>query len=338
MVGPRATSSWRALGTTASIEVTEAHALASARAIVERELAAIDIACSRFRPDSELMRVNAGAGRFVRVGPLLLEALRVALRAARLTDGDVDPTIGEALTLCGYDRDFEALSIGLEQGSPRPLRVNAQRIAGWSVVELDEERASVRIPAGVQLDLGATAKALAADRAASAIGAELGTGGLVNLGGDIAVTGAVPEGGWPIRVTDHHAAPFSAPGQTISIAEGGLATSSTTVRRWRNGPQEMHHILDPASGLPAREVWRTVSVAADSCVDANIASTAAIVRGTGAPDWLASLGLPARLVPATGSGAAVIVGGWPQPPPSIGPPDAPAAERRVDRDQHGAAA
>jgi thiamine biosynthesis lipoprotein len=112
-----------------------------------------------------------------------------------------------------------------------------------------------------------------------------------------------------VRVADDHAGGADQAGQTIALHGGGLATSSTTVRRWRRGELELHHILDPASGRPAAEHWRTVSVAAATCVDANIASTASILRGEGAPSWLERLALPARLVALDGS--VTRTGGWP---------------------------
>ncbi len=294
-------ASWGALGTTVSVYVTDPALLADARARVEDELAAIDGACSRFREDSELSLVNAAAGRPTRIGPRLCEAIAVALRAARLTDGIVDPTIGEALVLAGYDRDFAAL-----RPTGGPLR--AVRVAGWRTVRLDAAAGVVALPSGVRLDLGATAKALAADRAAVAAAQSCaGCGVLVNLGGDIAVGGSPPEAGWTVRVADDHRAGPDAPGQTLTIRSGGLATSSTTVRAWGAG---RHHIIDPRTGLPAGPHWRTASVAAGSCVDANIASTAAIVLGPAARRWLAERGLPARLVGRDGSVA--VVGGWPQ--------------------------
>jgi thiamine biosynthesis lipoprotein len=176
-------------------------------------------------------------------------------------------------------------------------------------VRLDRARRTVRIPAGVEIDLGATAKALAADRSARRIYAETGAGALVNLGGDIALAGLGPEGGWPILVTDDHRSEIGAEGQTVALAGGGLATSSTTVRRWRAGEADVHHIVDPRSGAPADEVWRTVSVAARTCVEANTASTAAIVRGEAAVAWLERGGLPARLVRRNGTIAYTC--GWP---------------------------
>jgi FAD:protein FMN transferase len=301
-------SSWRALGTSAGVLVAGAGAHDGARAAVEAELDAIDVACSRFRADSELSGVNAARGARVRVSPLLLEALEVALRAARLTDGMVDPTVGGALALSGYDRDFAHV-----RGS-RVRRVRAGRVAGWGVVELDRVSGTVRVPDGVRLDLGATAKALAADRAARrALTASGASGVLVNLGGDIAVGGTCPDGGWTVRVADSHLADEHEPGQTVTIASGGLSTSSTTVRRWRRRGGEAHHIVDPRCGTPVRVHWRTVSVAAATCVDANIASTAAIVLGASAMPWLAERGLPARLVSVTGNVG--VISGWPDSPP-----------------------
>jgi FAD:protein FMN transferase len=131
----------------------------------------------------------------------------------------------------------------------------------------------------------------------------------VNLGGDIAVAGSAPAGGWPILVTDDHRAPSLADGQVVAIAAGGLATSSTTVRRWRTTGGMVHHVVDPRTGAPAAEVWRTVSVAAESCVAANTASTAAVVLGEEAPGWLLVRGLPARLVRP--DGRVVTTGAWP---------------------------
>jgi thiamine biosynthesis lipoprotein ApbE len=301
-----ASARWEALGTTVVLRVNDPAALGPARAKIETELHAIDRACSRFRADSELSRVNARAGRSVAVSPLLLGALEVALRAAELTDGDVDPTIGECLVLAGYDRDWRLLSSSCDRP---PAAISARVHAGWRTIVLDRATCSVCIPAGVRLDLGATAKAWAADRGARAAAAASGCGVLVSLGGDIATAGAAPEGGWQIRVTDDHRSDLSAPGQTVAIRSGGLATSSTAVRRWRRGGQDMHHIIDPATGAPVESAWRTVSVAAADCTEANIASTGALVRGDGAPEWLQGLGLPARLVDADGRVTAV--GDWP---------------------------
>ena len=308
--GELATAAWEALGTSVVLRVTAPGALASARAAVEGALAALDLSCSRFRPDSELSRVNAQQGRALAVGPLLIEAIGVALRAAALTGGDVDPTLGRALELAGYDRDWQLLEPA--RGEPRPAATLTARVrAGWRTVELDRAHGTVRVPAGVKLDLGATAKAWGADRAAAAAALAAGCGALVSLGGDIATAGEPPVGGWEIHVTDDHRSDARAPGQTITIRSGGLATSSTAVRRWSHDGHTMHHLIDPATGAPLRETWKTVSVAAASCTDANIASTAALVRAGAAPGWLAGLGLPARLL--DWQGEVTVLAGWPAP-------------------------
>lgn len=308
-------ASWEALGTSAVLALSDERMLACARAAVEEELARIDQACSRFRADSEICRLNAHTGEWVQVDPLLFEAIELGLRAASITDGDVDPALGVALELAGYDRDWRLLepaTAAAAEGAGTELwkpRVRAAAKPGWQAVRLDRTRRAVRLPHGVKLDLGATAKAWAADRASRASHDATGVGVLVSLGGDISASGQPPAGGWSVHVTDDHRAPASAPGQRIAIQGGGLATSSVAVRRWRHEGRTAHHIIDPASGAPTDSPWRTVSVAAVDCADANIASTAAIVRGESAREWLEGLGLPARLV--RHDGTVVTVGGWP---------------------------
>lgn len=309
MTGPWASTTFPALGTTATLAVTHSAAFDPARVELKALLAAVDKACSRFRSDSDLMRVNSGAGHPVKVGSMLLDALDVALRAARLTAGDVDPTVGRAMRVLGYDRDFTEVV-----ATAAPLTCVVERIPGWHTIRVDRTASTVQIPTGVELDLGATAKAFATDRAATSIADVIDGGILVSLGGDMSVAGSPPPDGWPVRVTDDHSTGPDAPGETIAIKAGGLATSSTAVRRWRRGDEQLHHIIDPSSGRPAPSPWRTVSVVAETCVDANIASTAAIVRGETAPRWLDELRLAARLVRRDGE--VVRTGGWPAVVPS----------------------
>lgn len=299
-----------ALGTFATLLVADPGALPAARDLLAEELAAIDAACSRFRPDSELRRVCAAGGRPVPVSRLFAEALSVALAAARLTGGDVDPTCGQALVCLGYDRDFA--SARQDTGS---LRRPPAPGGGWRGVLVDADHREVTVPDGVLLDLGATAKALAADRAAARIAAVTGRGVLVNLGGDISVAGQSPADGWVVGIADDASfdtTPVTVePQQVVTITGGGLATSSVLGRTWRRGGARLHHIIDPRTGMPVRSCWRTVTVAAATCVDANVASTAAILRGERAVSWLEGLGLPARLVRHDGS--TVRVSGWPGP-------------------------
>ncbi len=191
------TLTFPALGTFATVLVTDPAALGEAHRLLAAELAAIDAACSRFRDDSELSRVNHARGRPVEVSPLFADALTVALDAAELTDGDVDPTCGQSLARLGYDRDF-----ALARQCTDPLRQPPMPAGGWRRVELDRGHPAVRVPAGILLDLGATAKALAADRAAAAVQAAVGGGVLINLGGDLRVAGDPPDGGWPVGIAD----------------------------------------------------------------------------------------------------------------------------------------
>jgi thiamine biosynthesis lipoprotein len=297
--------SFPALGSIAVVAVADGAALAHARAAVQRTVDEFDLACSRFRDDSELCALNRAAGSSnMRVGALLMEATLAALRAAQLTDGDVDPTVGRALVALGYDRDFDALG-----AAPRDRTISIVPAPGWRAVRVDEAAGTIRLPRGVALDLGATAKALAADRAAAHACAAAGCGVLVGLGGDIAIAGPAPAGGWRVRVTDDHRAGTQAPGQWIALRSGGLATSSITTRRWQAGARSLHHLIEPATGAPVRAVWRTASVTAASCLDANIASTASIIRGRQAAAWLESLRLPSRLV--TAGGTVRHLAGWP---------------------------
>jgi FAD:protein FMN transferase len=320
---------FRALGCQAVVGVTEAEAMPSVLAAVRAEVAACDLACSRFRDDSELMSLNdpARTTTAVTVSPWLADALATALWAARETDGLVDPTIGQCLIDLGYDRSFELL------GPDRPLVVCATHVPAWERVSV--RRLTARVPSGVRLDLGATAKALCADRAARRACAE-GTGGvLVSLGGDIAVSGPAPEDGWAVRVTDRTDTQpgVAQPGQTVVLGKGGLATSGTTARRWAQEGTTRHHLVDPRTARPAAEFWRTVSVADASCVGANVASTAAIIMGEAAPEWLAGRGVHARLVATEGE--AVYVGDWPN---ETGTASAVITTRRLGIDRQERAA
>lgn len=297
----------RALGTSMRMAVTRPEGLAAAKAAADAVIKAIDEAASRFRNDSELSRLNAHSGHRIFISPLLAQALAAGLRGARLTDGAVDPTVGSAVRLAGYDRDFAAIPA---DGSP--INLSVRRVPGWQAVEFDEATRTALVPQGVEVDLGATAKALASDLAAAAAYKAIGSGGvLVSLGGDIAVAGAAPVEGWAVQTSEDSNRPIDEGEETITILSGGIASSSTTVRRWTRGGVVLHHIIDPATGLPAGGPWRTASVVAGTCVDANIASTAAIVMGEAAIPWLAANRLPARLVHRDGT--VHRVSGWPAP-------------------------
>lgn len=297
-VGPD-THQWPVWSTTARLVVRDPAALSDARHVVDTVLATVDAACSRFREDSELRRLDSAHGRPTTVSPLLAELTETALTAAERTDGAVDPTIGIALESLGYDRDLALLH--QETGE---VPVTVRRAPGWHQVHLD--RRELTVPEGVRLDFGATAKAFAADRCARLVAAYCDTGVLVGLGGDLATAGDGPDGGWTVLVSDGP----DEPSCTVRIADGtALATSSTISRRWRRGGRLLHHVLDPRTCQPAPPVWRTVSVAAPSCVEANTWTTAALVQGDAAVARLLELGLPARLVDM--SGAVHMLNDWP---------------------------
>jgi len=259
------TISFPAIGTTAQLMLADDRNAAEAEALMRQRLYDIDRAASRFRPDSELALVEAMGGPR-RVSALLSGAVHTALAAARDTAGVVDPTA--------------------RPGVP----------GSWKSVDLDPHRRVLSVPAGVEIDVGATGKAMMADRIARDVERATGSAVLVNLGGDIACSGHRV---WDIGVADDHEAAEA--DEVVRVRGGGLATSSTTVRPG--------HIIEPATGQPVVSPWRTVTVAARSCVTANTASTAAIVLGDSAPKWLAARGLPARLVAQDGS--VVRVAGWP---------------------------
>lgn len=287
-----------AIGTTAHLLITAKDALPSAEWMLREFIADLDKACSRFRDDSALSELNRTG---TSSDPLLLAALRVALQAAVDTDGLVDPTLGGFMVTLGYDQTFANVS----RFEPDPVFVTEPPRQAWRNIEITST--SVNVPKGIRIDLGATAKAWAADTAAKYIADETGAGVLVNLGGDVSVAGPAPEDGWNVRVTADHTSDDG--GQVVSIRSGGLATSSVTVRSWQRGDQQLHHVLDPSTGQPAPRIWQYATVSGVSCVAANTAATAALVLGERAPSWLAARKFPARLV-AT-SGEVTTVYDWP---------------------------
>jgi thiamine biosynthesis lipoprotein len=337
-----AAAGWRALGCAVRLVVTDPRRLHACQAGLADWLDLVDRTCSRARPDSEILAVDTAHGRPTAISPLLADAVEAALRAAELTGGLVDPTVGDAPADSGRDRDFGLVhqrqtqdqyhgqDHDQNQGHDRdqahdtePVRLAVHRRSGWRKIVL--ERASrtghgiVTVPAGVRLDLGATMNAWAADRAAAALAEAHGCGVLVGLGGDVATAGPAPEdprtGKRAWRITVRELIDATAPDERktqVDIGSGGLATSGA------RGGVRPRHIIDPRTGLSAQGPWRTVSVTAATCLDADIAATSAIVRGTEAPAWLAERGLPGRLV--ADDGRVRLVAGWPEDPgPGRGP-------------------
>jgi thiamine biosynthesis lipoprotein len=298
-----------ALGTLARVAVWPANCRNQALAAVDAELARLDLAASRFRPDSEICQIQARLddGSW-HVSQSLADVVRVALAAAEWTGGLVDPTVGAALIALGYDRDF--VLVGADQTDFPPAQVE---VPGWRSISLDGRL--LRLPAGIRLDFGATAKGLGADWAAKAAFEASERGGvLISLGGDVASGGEAPQGGWPVLIDDEHRpasrpSPRSYPAQVVRLSAGAIATSSTTCRQWRRAGKQMHHIVDPRTGQPAAGPWQAASVAAANCAEANAAATAAIISGAAAPAWLAARQMPARLV--SHEWEVLHVAGWP---------------------------
>ncbi len=302
-----AARSFHAIGTTATVVVQDPAAADAAEHTLVLELEAIDLACSRFREDSELQMVHANAGRTVAVGDLLFEALDVALTAAERTGGAVDPTIGNAIAALGYDADLD--EVRARPATP-PQALGA--VAGYEHVQLDPHTRTVRIPRSVRLDLGSTAKALAADRAAARIAGEIGGGTLVSLGGDVAVAGPAPTGGWAVGIARESSTPAGLVDQVVAITHGGLASSATSVRAWKLGDRQVHHIVDPRTGDSVAPYWVLVSATGASCLEANVVTTASIVWGERALGRLAGFDQSVRLVRFDGK--VFSVNGWPLEP------------------------
>ncbi|MCU1598479.1 MAG: hypothetical protein JWQ47_2218 [Glaciihabitans sp.] len=285
---------WRIWSCDASVVVTSPTDIAAASAIVRDVIRQVDDACSRFRADSELALRAIDFASGAVASPMLARLVEGALEAARLTDGDVDPTMGAEIASLGYDRDFSELYGAGIESAPAAVAVQTRRSAWRDVYLVDSV---LTVPSRIQLDLGATAKAIAADVAAAAVAAELGCGALVSLGGDIATAGTDPAEGWDILVQDTPADPRQ---QVALMAGAAIATSSTQKRRWMSDGFVRHHILDPRFGLPAAVNWRSVTVASSTCLHANALSTASIVRGIRAVQWLDDLGVGARFVDLRG--------------------------------------
>ncbi len=266
-----ARSAFRAMG----CEIVVAGADEDEADAIRRLFVARDRVFSRFRPESELCSVNRAAGRATLVSHRFAETLACALAIAEQTDGLVDPTVGTALVALGYGRDFAEL--GDEPTPPDPARP----AAGWRSVALTGRL--LRIPRGCALDLNGVVKAAAVDEAVGI----LRGGGFVSAGGDLAVRGAtdvaLPAGG------------------AVRVVRGGIATTGTQRRRWRRAGAWYHHLIDPATGLPADSPWREVSASGASCLDADVAARCALLEGAEGPEWLDRRGLPGRFVAHDGS-------------------------------------
>lgn len=276
------TYSFRAMGSQILIVIDAPVAIARPDLTSLRKVfASWEAILSRFRPDSELSCLNNSQREWLAVSPTLAEVLALALRGAAMTGGLVTPLVLEALELAGYDRDFSA--IAAEQ-LPATAAPPVHPAADWHCISVDPLRGSVSRPPGLRLDLGGVAKGWAADRAVGLIASH--GPALVDVGGDIAVSGPRRDGAaWPIGVQDPRGG--ADPLTVLLIASGGVATSGRDYRRWRQGAVERHHIIDPRTGAPAETDLLSVTVAAPSVAEAEIAAKAALILGSAAGlSWL----------------------------------------------------
>ncbi len=268
-------TAWHAVGTTCAAAVAAAPQDESearlALGAAQEEVAACERELSRFDPASDLSRLNAAAGRWTPVGRRLVEALGLALQAREDTGGRFDPTVLPALVAAGYDCSFELLE-------ERP----AEQAGGWragTAIELDAPHGRALLEPGSAVDLGGIGKGYAARRALEAMRATCPglAGGLVDLGGDIAVYGESPEGGpWLVAVADPRRA-----GETLAalaLDAGGVATSGRDARRF--GPaRSLHHLIDPETGESALGGPLTVTVVAADPAEAEIYATTLAIAG-----------------------------------------------------------
>jgi len=260
----------------------------------------IDDACNRFRDDSEISRLNARAGATVSISATFELALDAASLARDATDGLCDPSVLPALLAMGYNVDYDELKTRDDATLAPPVKG-----AGASAFELDRLDHTVTLSPGCQLDLGASAKALAADLVANDVAP---TGGVVvEVGGDVAVRGRGPQGLWAIGLSDDLELHGNEP--RVAIDNGGIATSSTTTRTWHASGQLVNHIVDPRTGSFAAGPYTTATVSAGSCVLANAFATASLLWGEDAAYHVAQAGWAGRFV--RGDGTIEFVGGWP---------------------------
>lgn len=294
------TRGWEAWSCRVRVTVDDPEVIGACAGTVKAMMDRVERASSRFLPDSELSVVNGRAGMMVPVSRLLVDMVDVALVSASMSGGAVDPTVGAAVVAAGYDADIEVVRRRRALAPGRGPGDVARPVPGWRQVRLDRKLARIGVPAGVTLDLGAIGKAWTADRAATVIAERYGCAVLVEIGGDLRAAGE-PREPWVIEVAER----AGDEGTAVTLAHGGLATSTTTVRKWATG----HHLIDPRTGRPAEGPWRTASVWAPTAVRANTFSTALVATGDAALGRLTLAGHPVRLIGQDGE--VFELSGWP---------------------------
>jgi len=288
-----------AMGTTVAVFLPETVA-EEGTDVVQTLFATWEETFSRFRSTSELTRLNERAGLWTSVSDVFYFVLEQAIAAAHVSDGLFDPALNIQMNAIGYTISFHDMhGDSIESGllnTPGGL---------WQSIQINPQTHQVLIPEGIGLDFGGIAKGMAVDAAILALSELDVTTALVNAGGDLRVIGVPPqESSWSVAIPSHDT-PVN-----IALSRGALATSSTVKRRWTQGGQPRHHLIDPRSGFPATtDVW-SVTVAAELCQQAEVAAKVALILGSiEGRDWLEYHQLAAVLL--TNSGERIITGDWP---------------------------
>jgi thiamine biosynthesis lipoprotein len=262
-----AAASWSAMGTRATVQLTGGdHAdLIDARWLIER----LEERWSRFRATSELNRINERAGHAELVSEDTAALVDDAVAWWRTTGGRFDPTVLRAVQDAGYIRSFDHAPGPIGDGAPVP---------GCAGVTVDRTTRTVRVPAGIGLDLGGIGKGRAVDTVVDALRTDA-AGGVVDLGGDLRVWGEPPAGapGWPIAVEDVRTGRRAA---LLGLAAGAVATSTVLRRCWRVGERRAHHLIDPATGRPSDGELLAVTVVAAEATGAEVLAKAALIAGS----------------------------------------------------------
>lgn len=260
-----AETGFAAMGSQVHILAVDAppNALPNARAAV----GALERRWSRFRPDSEISRINAAGGHPITVSTTTATLVALAVRGCAATGGAYDPTVLDAVIGAGYDRSFE-----LTATSDTGPTVVARPAPGCAGIAVDVDTGLVRLPAGVRIDPGGIGKGLAADLTATALVADGAAGALVNIGGDLRVAGAPPPGGWRIDIDLPAVADTE-----LTLRSGGVATSGTHRRRWVRNGQQQHHLIDPRTGASSASLLMAATVVAGTAWRAEVLTKAVLL-------------------------------------------------------------
>jgi thiamine biosynthesis lipoprotein len=255
---------FRAMGTDVHVVLVDADLRALDRA--QQRIEDLEQRWSRFRPTSEVSALNEAAGRPVRVSAETRTLVQRALEARRATGGLFDPTVLGDLLRAGYHQTFNEVA-----RSPRPGTSALTR--GADAIEIDGDE--VCLPLGVGFDPGGIGKGLAADIVADELRTDGATGVCINLGGDVRVSGAAPDGGaWTIAVRHPH---WNEPLAILGVTDGAVATSTTLRRRWTIGAHEHHHLIDPDTGRPSATVRPFATVVAGFAWAADVLAKALVL-------------------------------------------------------------